>query len=73
MKPQHLRIHLPKGVPVMTAYSTPSRFVRLVAVLAASVLTGTLFTAVAIGLTGDGWSVFAQYDEQAAQPAVRLA
>lgn len=59
---------------MISGYNTPSRFVRIVAVLAASVLTGTLFSAVAIGLTGDdGWSVFAHYNEQSAQPAVRLA
>jgi len=59
---------------VNSDYSTPSRLARILAVLAASVLTGTLFSAVAIGLTGDdGWSVFAQFNGQAAQAVVRPA
>ncbi len=52
-------------------YSTSSGFVRVLAVLAASVLTGTLFAAVMLGLTGsDGWSLFAHYDDRAAPAAV---
>lgn len=67
---RYIRLH--KGVPVNSGYTTPSRLVRVIAVLAASVLTGTLFTAVAFGLTGDGgWSLFSHYD--AAQAGVRPA
>ena len=52
-------------------YSTSSRSVRILAALAASVLTGTLFAAVMLGLTGDdGWSLFAQYDDRAVPVAV---
>lgn len=55
-------------------YSTSSRLVRFLAALAASVVTGTLFGAVALGLTGDeGWSLIAQHDDPAAQAAVRPA
>jgi len=56
---------------VNSGYRTSSRFARVVAVLAASVLTGTLFSAVALGLTGDdGWSLLAQHGDPAAQVAV---
>lgn len=42
-------------------YETSSVLVRFLAAVAASVVTGSLFGAVALGLTGDGdWSVFAQ-------------
>lgn len=55
-------------------YSTSPRWVRLLAALTASVVTGTLFGAVAFGLAGDeGWSVLAQHDDGAAQVAVRPA
>lgn len=54
-------------------YSSSSRWQRVIAVLAASVLTGTLFAAVALGLTGDdGWSLLSQYDDRA-QAAVLAA
>ena len=54
-------------------YSSSSRWQRVIAVLAASVLTGTLFAAVALGLTGDdGWSLLSQHDDRA-QAAVLAA
>jgi len=56
-------------------YSSSSGvLVRLLAAFAASVVTGSLFGAVALGLTGDeAWSPFAQYDDRAAQAAVQPA
>lgn len=52
-------------------YSSSSRWQRVIAVLAASVLTGTLFAAVALGLTGeDGWSLFSQFDDRTAQAPI---
>lgn len=43
-----------------------SRISRVVAVLAACVVTATLFSAVAVGLTGeDPWSLLAQGDKAA--------
>ncbi|MDP3858493.1 MAG: hypothetical protein Q8Q73_12115 [Stagnimonas sp.] len=57
-----------------SGYSTSPRWVRLLAALTASIVTGTLFGAVAIGLTGEeGWSLLAQHDAPAAQAAVRPA
>ena len=53
-------------------YSTSSRLQRILAALAATLVTGTLFAVVAFGLTNDeGWGVFAKYDNGAAadQPA----
>ena len=42
-------------------YETSSILTRFLAAVAASVVTGSLFGAVAFGLTGDGdWSLFAQ-------------
>jgi hypothetical protein len=59
---------------VNSGYNTSSRFVRFIAVIAASALTGTLFGAVALGLTGgDGWSMFAQHDDRAVQAPVQVA
>ena len=55
-------------------YSTSPRWVRVLAALTASVVTGTLFGAVAIGLTGEeGWSLLAQHEDPAPQGTVRLA
>lgn len=55
-------------------YSTAPRWQRLLAGLAASVVTVSLFGAVAFGLTGDeGWGLFARHDESPAQAAVRPA
>lgn len=55
-------------------YSNSSRLQRFLAVLVAGVVTGTLFAAVALGLTGaDGWSLFAHYDDGAAQAVVNAA
>jgi hypothetical protein len=63
-----------KGVFVNSDYSTSSRWQRFLAAIAASVLTGTLFAAVALGLTGDErWSLFAQHDDGAAPAVVRPA
>jgi hypothetical protein len=63
-----------KGVLVNSGYSTSSRWQRFLAALAASVLTGALFTAVALGLTGDeGWNLFALDGDAAAQAVVRTA
>jgi len=57
-----------------SGYSTSPRWVRLLAALTASVVTGTLFGAVALGLTGDeGWSPLARHDDPTAQAAVRPA
>lgn len=55
-------------------YRNSSRLQRIIAVLAASVLTGTLFAAVALGLTGDdGWSLLTQYEDGTSQAVVQLA
>jgi hypothetical protein len=55
---------------VNSDYSTSSRLARFLAALAASVVTGTLFGAVALGLTGEeGWGLFAQQGESAARVA----
>ncbi len=52
-------------------YSTSSRLQRILAALAASIVTGTLFASVALGLTGDeGWSLLARADDQAAQAVI---
>lgn len=53
-------------------YRTSSRWQRFLAALAAGVLTGTLFTFVAVGLTGhEGFSL--HYDDEAAQAVVQPA
>lgn len=50
-------------------FSSSSGMARILSVLVASIVTATLFTAVAFGLTGeDGWSLLA-----AAPVAVALA
>ena len=55
-------------------YRTSSRWQRFLAALAAGILTGTLFTAVAVGLTGnEGFSLFTHYDDEAAQAVVQPA
>lgn len=55
-------------------YRTSSRWQRFLAALAAGILTGTLFTAVAVGLTGnDGFSLFTHYDHEAAHAVVQPA
>lgn len=55
-------------------YRTSPRWVRLLAALSASVVTATLFVAVAVGLTGEeGWIEFAQDDGGAAPAAIRPA
>lgn len=52
-------------------YRTSSRLQRILAALAASIVTGTLFASVALGLTGDeGWSLLAHEDGQAAHAVV---
>jgi hypothetical protein len=57
-----------------SGYDTSSRWVRVLAALTASVVTGTLFGAVAFGLTGEeGWSVLARHDGDAAPATVWLA
>jgi hypothetical protein len=56
---------------VKSDYSTSSRLQRFLAILAAGVVTGTLFAAVALGLAGDdGSSLFAHSDDGAAQTVV---
>ena len=61
-------------VSLSSHYRTSPRWGRLLAALTASVVTGTLFVAVAVGLTGEeGWIVFAQADIQAAPAAIRQA
>lgn len=55
-------------------YSTSPRWVRFLAALTASAVTGALFGAVVLGLAGgEGWSLFAQNDDGAAPVAVRPA
>lgn len=55
-------------------YRTSPRWVRLLAGVTASVVTGTLFVAVAFGLTGEeGWGVFAQVDGRPAPAEIRPA
>lgn len=52
-------------------YRSSSGLQRVLAVVAASVLTGTLFAAVMVGLTGEeGWSPFAQHEDRSAQAAI---
>jgi hypothetical protein len=60
---------------VESHYRTSSgALVRLLAALAASVVTGSLFAAVALGLTGDeAWSLLAHDDGLAAQATVQPA
>lgn len=55
-------------------YHSSSGLQRILAVVAASVLTGTLFAAVMFGLTGDeGWSPFARFENPSAPAAVMPA
>jgi hypothetical protein len=61
-------------VSMNSPYRTSPRWVRMLAALTASVVTGTLFGAVALGLTGEeGWSVFAQESGPAAPADIRPA
>jgi hypothetical protein len=54
--------------------SSSGVLVRFLAALAASIVTGSLFGAVVLGLTGDGaWSLLAHDDGLAAQAAVQPA
>jgi hypothetical protein len=63
---------LRKGVSVNSEYSSSSGLQRFLAVVVASILTGSLFAAVVLGLAGDeSWNLFAQDDTSAPLVASR--